>query len=127
MTRPGDGRTHLAPRAKRVIFLFQSGGPSQLELLDYKPDLGQHVVTSKLMTPQDFQDRLWSYQGAAFGLEPILLQSAWFRPHNKSEELEGLYLVGAGTHPGAGLPGVISSSKVVADLLPDAKFYARKA
>jgi len=54
------------------------------------PDLGQHVVTSKLMTPQDFQDRLWSYQGAAFGLEPILLQSAWFRPHNRSEDVEGL-------------------------------------
>ncbi len=84
------------------------------------PDLGQHVVTSKLMTPQDFQDRLWSYQGAAFGLEPILLQSAWFRPHNRSEDVEGLYMVGAGTHPGAGVPGVLMSAKAMSTVVPDA-------
>ena len=83
------------------------------------PDLGQHVVTSKLMTPQDFQDRLWSYQGAAFGLEPILLQSAWFRPHNRSEDVEGLYMVGAGTHPGAGVPGVLMSAKAMSTVVPD--------
>ncbi len=83
------------------------------------PGLGQHVVTSKLMTPQDFQDRLWSYQGAAFGLEPILLQSAWFRPHNRSEDIEGLYMVGAGTHPGAGVPGVLMSAKAMATVVPD--------
>jgi phytoene desaturase len=52
-------------------------------------------------------------------MEPQLFQSAWFRPHNKSEELDGLYLTGAGTHPGAGLPGVVSSAKIVADLVPD--------
>ena len=84
------------------------------------PDLGQHVVTSKLMTPQDFQDRLWSYQGAAFGLEPTLLQSAWFRPHNRSEDVEGLYMVGAGTHPGAGVPGVLMSAKAMSTVIPDA-------
>ena len=84
------------------------------------PDLGEHVVTSKLMTPQDFQDRLWSYQGAAFGLEPILLQSAWFRPHNRSEDVEGLYMVGAGTHPGAGVPGVLMSAKAMSTVVPDA-------
>ena len=83
------------------------------------PDLGEHVVTSKLMTPQDFQDRLWSYQGAAFGLEPILLQSAWFRPHNRSEDVEGLYMVGAGTHPGAGVPGVLMSAKAMSTVVPD--------
>jgi phytoene desaturase len=83
------------------------------------PDLEQHVVTSRMMTPADFRDRLWSVKGAAFGLQPILLQTAWFRPHNRSEEVEGLYLVGAGTHPGAGLPGVISSAKVLDEIVPD--------
>jgi phytoene desaturase len=82
------------------------------------PGLSKAVVTSRLLTPVDFRDRLLSYKGAAFSLEPQLFQSAWFRPHNVSEEVEGLYLVGAGTHPGAGLPGVISSAKVVADQVP---------
>jgi phytoene desaturase len=59
--------------------------------------------------------------GAGFGLEPVLWQSAWFRPHNRSEELENLYLVGAGTHPGAGLPGVLSSAKVLDALVPHAR------
>lgn len=89
------------------------------------PDLSNHIVTSRMLTPQDFQDRLLSYKGAAFSLQPQLFQSAWFRPHNRSEEVEGLYLVGAGTHPGAGIPGVISSAKVVADLIPEARDYRR--
>lgn len=83
------------------------------------PDLSRHIVTSRIATPVDFRDRLLSWQGAAFALEPKLFQSAWFRPHNKSEELENLYLCGAGTHPGAGLPGVVSSARIVADLVPD--------
>jgi len=77
------------------------------------PGLGDAIVTSRLLTPQDFRDRLLSYNGAAFAMQPQLFQSAWFRPHNVSEELAGLYLVGAGTHPGAGVPGVISSAKLV--------------
>ncbi len=81
------------------------------------PGLGDAIVTSRLITPQDFQDRLLSYRGAAFAMEPKLLQSAWFRPHNRSEELDNLYLVGAGTHPGAGMPGVLTSAKLVADLV----------
>jgi phytoene desaturase len=84
------------------------------------PDLGKHIVTSKLMTPQDFKDNLWSYKGAAFGLEPILLQSAWFRPHNRSEDVKNLYMVGAGTHPGAGVPGVLMSAKAMSEVVPDA-------
>jgi phytoene desaturase len=89
------------------------------------PGLSQSIVTSRVLTPLDFRDRLLSVKGAAFSLEPRLFQSAWFRPHNKSEEVEGLYLVGAGTHPGAGLPGVISSAKVVEGLVPDpASFQA---
>ncbi len=87
------------------------------------PDLDQHVVTSKLITPLDFQDRLLAWQGCAFGLEPVLLQSAWFRPHNKSEELANLYLVGAGTHPGAGVPGVLSSAKVLDSVVPHAAAF----
>ncbi|MEO1119148.1 MAG: phytoene desaturase, partial [Pseudomonadota bacterium] len=83
------------------------------------PDLEDHVVTSRMLTPDDFGDRLSSVNGAAFGLQPILLQTAWFRPHNISEEVDGLYLVGAGTHPGAGMPGVISSAKVLDEVVPD--------
>jgi phytoene desaturase len=84
------------------------------------PGLQRHIVSSRMMTPLDFQDRLHSFRGAAFGLEPVLTQSAWFRPHNRSEELDGLYLVGAGTHPGAGLPGVLSSARVLDSVVPHA-------
>ena len=83
------------------------------------PELPEHVVSSQLLTPVDFRDRLWSVKGAAFSFEPVLLQTAWFRPHNRSEEIEGVYLVGAGTHPGAGMPGVISSAKVLDEIVPD--------
>ncbi len=82
------------------------------------PGLAREVVTSHCLTPQDFQDRLSSFRGAAFGLEPQLLQSAWFRPHNRSEEVDRLYLVGAGTHPGAGLPGVLSSARILDTVVP---------
>ncbi len=88
------------------------------------PDLGRHVVTSRVTTPLDFQDRLGAFRGAAFGLEPVLLQSAWFRPHNESEDVAGLYLVGAGTHPGAGVPGVLSSAKVLDRIVPHAAALA---
>ncbi len=84
------------------------------------PGLGSAIISSRMITPQDFQDRLLSFNGAAFGTEPRLFQSAWFRPHNLSEEVEGLYLVGAGTHPGAGLPGVLSSARVIDKLIPPA-------
>ncbi len=84
------------------------------------PGLRQHVVTSKITTPQEFKDRLLAYNGAAFGLEPLLLQSAWFRPHNRSEDVEGLFMVGAGTHPGAGIPGVLMSAKALESVLPAA-------
>ena len=82
------------------------------------PGLGNAVVSSKIITPLDFRDRLSSMHGAAFGLEPTLLQSAWFRPHNVSEDIANLYLVGAGTHPGAGVPGVISSARILDELVP---------
>ncbi|MEO1328374.1 MAG: phytoene desaturase family protein, partial [Pseudomonadota bacterium] len=84
------------------------------------PGLERHVVSSKMITPLDFRDRLSSEQGAAFGVEPILTQMAWFRPHNRSEDVDGLYLVGAGSHPGAGLPGVLCSAKVLDRVTPHA-------
>ena len=89
------------------------------------PGLGDAIVTSRMLTPQDFQDRLSSFRGAAFSLEPVLTQSAWFRPHNRSEELDRLYLVGAGTHPGAGLPGVLSSARVLDTVVPHADALER--
>ncbi|MBC8055492.1 MAG: phytoene desaturase [Rhizobiales bacterium] len=88
------------------------------------PGLADEIVSSRLLTPQDFQDRLSSFRGAAFSLEPVLTQSAWFRPHNRSEELDRLYLVGAGTHPGAGLPGVLSSARVLDSVVPHADTLA---
>lgn len=84
------------------------------------PGLKDAVVTSRMLTPLDFRDRLSSTNGAAFGLEPTLLQSAWFRPHNRSEEAKNLYLVGAGTHPGAGVPGVLSSARILDQVVPHA-------
>ncbi|MCZ8102239.1 MAG: phytoene desaturase [Burkholderiales bacterium] len=82
------------------------------------PGLREAVVSSKVITPIDFRDRLSSVHGAAFGLEPTLLQSAWFRPHNVCEDIPNLYLVGAGTHPGAGVPGVLSSARILDQLVP---------
>ena len=89
------------------------------------PGLEDAIVTQHVMTPQDFHDRLLSYRGAAFGMEPLLTQSAWFRPHNRSEELDRLFLVGAGTHPGAGLPGVLCSARVLDKVVPNASAFAR--
>jgi phytoene desaturase len=88
------------------------------------PDLPTQIATSRVTTPQDFQDRLLSFRGAAFGIEPILTQSAWFRPHNRSEDVRNLFLVGAGTHPGAGLPGVLSSARVLDKVAPNASVFA---
>ena len=76
-------------------------------------------MTSRFITPQHFADELNSENGAAFSIQPVLTQSAYFRFHNQSEEVDGLYFVGAGTHPGAGMPGVLSSAKVVDRLIAD--------
>ena len=84
------------------------------------PGLESQIATSFVTTPQDFHDRYRSIKGAAFSLAPTLLQSAWFRPNNRSEDVKGLYLVGAGTQPGAGLPGVLSSARILDALVPDA-------
>lgn len=83
----------------------------------YMPGLRSQLVTHRMFTPFDFRDELNAYQGSAFSVEPILSQSAWFRPHNRDKHLHNLYLVGAGTHPGAGIPGVIGSAKATAGLM----------
>jgi phytoene desaturase len=84
---------------------------------NYLPDLQANIVAEHYIDPLHFQGTLNSYMGSAFSLEPVLTQSAWFRPHNRSEDFDNLYFVGAGTHPGAGLPGVLSSSIIVDNLI----------
>jgi phytoene desaturase len=83
----------------------------------YMPGLRSSIVTQRVFTPQDFKRELNSHLGSAFSLEPRLSQSAFFRVHNRDRNLRGLYFVGAGTHPGAGIPGVINSAKATAALI----------
>jgi phytoene desaturase len=90
------------------------------ELQRLIPGFERHLSASLVFTPETFRDRYLSPFGCGFSIEPRILQSAWFRPHNVSEEARGLFLVGAGTHPGAGLPGVVSSAEVMAKMVPDA-------
>lgn len=87
---------------------------------NYLPDLQENIIAEHYIDPLHFQNTLNSHRGAAFSVQPILRQSAWFRPHNRSEEFSNLYFVGAGTHPGAGLPGVLSSSIIVENLIGSA-------
>jgi phytoene desaturase len=84
---------------------------------NYMPELSKHIVSEHHIDPLHFQDTLNSYLGNAFGVEPTLLQSAYLRQHNLREDVSNLYFVGAGTHPGAGLPGVMSSGKIVAKMI----------
>ncbi len=84
---------------------------------NYLPDLQKHIIAEHYIDPLHFRDELNSHLGSAFSVEPLLTQSAWFRPHNRSEEFDNLYFVGAGTHPGAGLPGVLSSSIIAENLI----------
>ncbi len=100
------------PRLRERIFAY-------LEQ-HYMPGLRQQLVTHRMFTPFDFRDQLGAHHGSAFSLEPILRQSAWFRPHNRDSHIPNLYLVGAGTHPGAGIPGVIGSAKATAGLMLEA-------
>lgn len=83
----------------------------------YIPGLLDDLVTVRHFTPFDFRDELNAHLGSAFSVEPILTQSAWFRPHNRDDDISNLYIVGAGTHPGAGIPGVVGSAKATAGLM----------
>ena len=101
----------MAPKYRDAIMQFLED--------NYLPDLQENVVAEHYIDPLHFQNDLNSFKGSAFSVEPILTQSAWFRPHNRSEDVEDLYFVGAGTHPGAGLPGVLSSAKIAEDLIEE--------
>ncbi|MGA0600309.1 phytoene desaturase [Caulobacter sp. KR2-114] len=83
----------------------------------YIPHLRDNLVTTRIFTPKDFETELNAWQGSAFSLEPVLTQSAWFRTHNRDDVIPNLYFVGAGTHPGAGVPGVIGSAKATSGLM----------
>jgi phytoene desaturase len=103
-----DWRKEAEPFRQRVVKMLEER---------HLPGLSQNLATERVLTPLDFETTLNSYAGAGFSLEPIFTQSAWFRPHNASEDVRHLYLVGAGTHPGAGVPGVLSSAKIADDLI----------
>ncbi len=92
----------------------------------YIPHLRADLVTQRIFTPLDFATTLNAHVGSAFSLEPVLTQSAWFRVHNRDDQLRGLYFVGAGTHPGAGVPGVVNSAKATAGLMLDDLAPARR-
>ncbi len=105
-----DWTTEAKPFRDRVMAYMEK---------NYLPGLQSRLVTERLFTPLDFETTLNTYRGSGFSFEPIFTQSAWFRPHNESEDVKGLYFVGAGTHPGAGVPGVLSSAKIVEKLVCD--------
>ncbi|MFO7683718.1 MAG: phytoene desaturase family protein [Chloroflexota bacterium] len=92
---------------------------------NYLPDLQANIIAEHQIDPLHFQNTLNSYRGAAFSVKPTLFQSAWLRPHNRSEEFDNLYFVGAGTHPGAGVPSVLSSGKIAAELIDPTPVRAR--
>lgn len=105
----GTDWNEMAPKYRDAIIQFLED--------NYLPDLQENIVAEHYIDPLHFQNTLNSFKGSAFSVEPILTQSAWFRPHNRSEDVDDLYFVGAGTHPGAGLPGVLSSAKIAENLI----------
>ncbi len=105
----GTDWSEMAPKYRDAIMQFLED--------NYLPDLQENLVAEHYIDPLHFKNTLNSFKGSAFSVEPILTQSAWFRPHNRSEDVENLYFVGAGTHPGAGLPGVLSSAKIAENLI----------
>ncbi len=104
---------HISPETARDV------RDIVVQVLDerYLPGLKDHLVVEHAIGPEHFRDVLNTPHGAAFSLQPTLFQSGWFRPHNRSPRVQGLYLVGAGTHPGAGIPAVLASGKIAADLV----------
>ena len=105
-----DWETQAKPYRDRIMQFLEE---------NYLPDLQENIVAEHFIDPLHFQNTLNSYLGSAFSVQPTLTQSAWFRPHNRSEDFDNLYFVGAGTHPGAGLPGVLSSAKIVDGLIEE--------
>ena len=113
------------PHLGKLAIDWQAEGPRYatkiLNYLEqrYMPGLMDSIVTQRIFTPSDFKTELNAHLGSAFSLEPRLLQSAYFRVHNRDRHIRGLYFVGAGTHPGAGIPGVVNSGKATANLILD--------
>jgi phytoene desaturase len=103
-----DWQTQAQPYRNRIMQFLED---------NYLPDLQANIIAEHHIDPLHFQNTLNSYKGAAFSIKPTLLQSAWLRPHNRSEDFHNLYFVGAGTHPGAGVPAVLSSGKIAAQLI----------
>jgi phytoene desaturase len=110
---------HLGQVAVDWQALAPRYGDRLLEVLEQRllPGLRDALAVRHDITPADFASRYASYLGSAFSVAPLLTQSAWFRPHNRDPRIPGLYIVGAGTHPGAGVPGVINSAKATAALI----------
>jgi phytoene desaturase len=112
----------VAHQGKLPIDWDQVGPLLEKRVLDevgrrFIPDIHDRIVTKFHYAPSDFALDLNAYHGSAFSLEPILTQSAWFRGHNRDDKIGNFYLVGAGTHPGAGIPGVVASAKATAGLM----------
>ncbi|HEX2612677.1 MAG TPA: phytoene desaturase family protein, partial [Fibrobacteria bacterium] len=99
-----DWKKESAPYAERILGFLEQWGLT---------DLRNNLEVFRVFTPDDFESRLLATHGNAFGLVPSLLQTGYFRPHNRSEDIAGLYFAGAGTHPGAGVPGVLLSAEAV--------------
>jgi len=91
------------------------------------PGLADHLVVEHAIGPEHFRDVLNTPRGAAFSLHPSLFQAGWFRPHNRVRAVRGLYLVGAGTHPGAGVPAVLASAKIAAALIAEERDGAARS
>lgn len=115
----------LAPVAHlgKLALDWKTEGPKYKEKIykyleeKYMPGLRESIVTEHMITPENFKNDLNSHLGAAFSLAPTLVQSAYFRLHNRDPKIKGLYFAGAGTHPGAGVPGVVNSGKATAGLV----------
>ncbi len=112
----------VAHRGKLAVDWDEVGPILEKRILDEValrliPDIHDRIVTKFHYAPSDFETDLSAYMGSAFSLEPLLTQSAWFRGHNRDDVIPNLYLVGAGTHPGAGIPGVVGSAKATAGLM----------
>lgn len=120
------------PHLGKAAIDWRRAGPSYANrILDYleqryMPGLRSEIVTQRVFTPEDFKVELNAHLGSAFSLEPRLTQSAYFRVHNRDRNTRGLYFVGAGTHPGAGIPGVVNSAKATAGIILE-DFKARLA
>jgi phytoene desaturase len=102
----------VGPKLMETVFQF-------IEERGYLPNLRERIVHKSFITPDYFETTLNSYLGNAFGPEPLLVQSAFFRPHNRSEDIDNLYMVGAGTQPGAGTPSVMMSAKMTARVIAE--------